>query len=65
MFTLVAVKSGERINFKSIYSAAKFIGKNPGSVTIRKNTTDTLKSVFDGIVYRVEVWRFERFESFL
>ena len=53
--TLVAIKSGERINFKSIYSAAKFIGKNPGSVTIRKNTTDTLKSVFDGIVYRVEV----------
>ena len=53
--TLVEVTSGETLTFKSIYSAAKFIGRNPGSVSVRKNTSKTLKSIFDNSEYRVEV----------
>ena len=53
--TLVEVKSGNSQTFKSIYSAAKFLGRNPGSVTIRKNTDKVIKSVFDNIKYTVEI----------
>ena len=53
--TLVEVKSGNSQSFKSIYSAAKFLGRNPGSVTIRKNTGKIIKSVFDNIKYTVEI----------
>ena len=53
--TLVEVTSGETLTFKSIYSAAKFIGRNPGSVSTRKNTSKTLKSVFDNSEYRIEI----------
>ena len=53
--TLVETTSGERKTFKSIYSAAKSIGRNPGSVSAKKNTSKTLKSKFDSCEYRVEV----------
>ena len=53
--TLVEITSGETQTFKSIYSAAKFIGRNPGSVSAKKNTLKTLKSVFDNSEYRVEI----------
>ena len=53
--TLTNVDTNETQNFKSIYSAAKSIGRNPGSVSIRKNTSKTLKSKFDSCEYRVEV----------
>ena len=53
--TLVETTSGERETFKSIYSAAKSIGRNPGSVSVRKNTSKTLKSKFDDCEYRVEI----------
>ena len=35
---LVETTSGERKTFKSFYSAAKFIGRNPGSISAKKNT---------------------------
>ena len=53
--TLVEVTSGETLTFKSIYSAAKFIRRNPGSVSVKKNTSKTLKSVFDNSEYRIEI----------
>ena len=53
--TLVETTSGERKTFKSIYSAAKSIGRNPGSVSVKKNTSKTLKSKFDSCEYRVEI----------
>ena len=53
--TLVETTSGERKTFKSIYSAAKSIGRNPGSVSTRKNTSKTLKSKFNNSEYRVEI----------
>ena len=52
--TLVETTSGERKTFKSFYSAAKFIGRNPGSVSAKKNTLKTLKSKVDACEYRVE-----------
>ena len=52
---LTNVETNETQNFKSIYSAAKSIGKNPCSVSIRKNTLKTLKSKFDATEYRVEI----------
>ena len=53
--TLANVENNETLTFKSIYSAAKFIGRNPGSVSAKKNTLKTLKSVFDNSEYRVEI----------
>ena len=41
--------------FKSIYAAAKSIGRNPGSISLKKNTLKTLKSKVDTCEYRVEV----------
>ena len=46
--------TSERKTFKSFYSAAKFIGRNPGSVSAKKNTLKTLKSKVDACEYRVE-----------
>ena len=53
--TLVETTSGERETFKSIYSAAKSIGRNPGSISAKKNTLKTLKSKFNDSEYRVEI----------
>ena len=53
--TLVEVKSGETQTFKSIYLAAKFVGRNPGSISSRKNTDKIIKSAFDNIEYTVEI----------
>ena len=53
--TLANVENNETLTFKSIYSAAKFIGRNPGSVSAKKNTLKTLKSIFDNSEYRVEI----------
>ena len=53
--TLVEVKSEKTQTFKSIYAAAKFLGRNPGSVTIRKNNGKIIKSVFDNTKYTVEI----------
>ena len=53
--TLTNVKNNESQTFKSIYSAAKFIGWNPGSISTRKNTLKTIKSKFDNSEYRVEI----------
>ena len=53
--TLVEITSGERKTFKSIYSAAKSIGRNPGSVYTRKNTKKTLKSNVDACEYKIEI----------
>ena len=53
--TLTNVENNETQTFKSIYSAAKFVGRNPGSVSVRKNTSKTLKSKFDNSEYRVEI----------
>ena len=41
--------------FKSIYAAAKSIGRNPGSISLKKNTLKTLKSKVDNREYRVEI----------
>ena len=53
--TLVEITSGERKTFKSIYAAAKSIGRNPGSISLKKNTLKTLKSKVDNREYRVEI----------
>ena len=53
--TLVEITSGERKTFKSIYAAAKFIGRNPGSISLKKNTLKTLKSKVDTCEYRIEI----------
>ena len=53
--TLTNVENNETQTFKSIYSAAKFVGRNPGSVSAKKNTLKTLKSIFDNSEYRVEI----------
>ena len=52
---LTEVKSGERTTFKSIYSAAKFVGRNPGSISGKKNTCKIIKSAFDNVKYTVEI----------
>ena len=52
--TLSNVQSGETQSFKSIYAPAKFLGRNPGSVTIRKNTGKIIKSTFNNTKYTVE-----------
>ena len=53
--TLVETTSGETQTFKSIYSAAKSIGRNPGSISAKKNTLKTLKSKFNDSECRVEI----------
>ena len=53
--TLTNVQSGESQTFKSIYASAKCLGRNPGSVTIRKNNGKVIKSTFDNIKYTVEI----------
>ena len=53
--TLVEVKSGKSQTFRSIYSAAKFVGRNPGSISSKKNTGKIIKSVFDNVKYTVEI----------
>ena len=53
--TLTNVKSGEETTFKSIYSAAKFVGRNPGSISGKKNTGKIIKSAFDNVKYTVEI----------
>ena len=52
---LTNVETNETQTFKSIYSAAKSIGRNPGSVSVRKNISKTLKSKFNNSEYRVEI----------
>ena len=52
---LTNIETNEKTTFKSIYSAAKFIGRNPVNITSRKNTSKTLKSVFDNNEYRIEI----------
>ena len=52
--TLVDVNTLERKTFKSIYSAAKSIGVNPGSVYIRRDMRKTLKSKVNTCEYLVE-----------
>ena len=52
---LINIETNEKTTFKSIYSAAKFIGRNPVNITSRKNTSKTLKSVFDDNEYRIEI----------
>ena len=52
---LVKVTSFEKKTFKSIYSAAKAIGKNPGSVLYAINTKKTLKSKLNNCEYRIEI----------
>ena len=51
---LVEVTSLERKTFKSIYSAAKSIGRNPGSIHKKRNTKKTLKSKVDTCEYTIE-----------
>ena len=53
--TLTNVKSGEETTFKSIYAAAKFLGRNPGSISGKKNSGKIIKSVFDNAKYTVEI----------
>ena len=53
--TLTNVESGETKTFKSIYSTAKFVGRNPGTISSKKNTGKIIKSVFDNIKYTVEI----------
>ena len=50
---LVEINSGEGTDFKSIYSAAKAIGRNPGSIHLKKNTEKTLKSKVDDREYQI------------
>ena len=50
---LVEINSGERTIFKSIYSAAKAIGRNPGSIHLKKNTEKTLRSRVDDREYQI------------
>ena len=51
---LTNVKTKETHNFKSIYAAAKFVGRNPSSVRSRMGGERTLKSKVDACEYRVE-----------
>ena len=53
--TLTNVETNEKTTFKSIYSAAKFVGRNPGSISSKKNTGKIIKSVFDNAKYTVEI----------
>ena len=53
--TLTNVKTKESQIFKSIYSAAKFVGANPGSISMKKNSGKMVKSVFDNTKYTVEI----------
>ena len=52
---LINVETDESQTFKSIYSAAKFVGRNPGSISSKKNTGKIIKSVFDNTKYTVEI----------
>ena len=52
---LINVETDESQTFKSIYSAAKFVGRNPGSISSKKNTGKIIKSVFDNAKYTVEI----------
>ena len=52
---LTSVKTEEKTTFKSIYSAAKFVGANPGSISLKKNTGKIIKSAFDNVKYTVEI----------
>ena len=51
---LTNVKTKETHNFKSIYAAAKFVGRNPSSVRSRMGGERTLRSKVDACEYRVE-----------
>ena len=53
--TLTNVETCVSQTFKSIYAAAKFLGRNRGSVTIRKNNGKVIKSTFDNVKYTVEI----------
>ena len=53
--TLTNIESNEKTTFKSVYSAAKFVGRNPGSVSSRNNTGKIIKSTFDNSEYTVEI----------
>ena len=52
---LTNVETKESQTFKSIYSAAKFVGVNPGSISLKKNTGKIIKSAFDNTKYTVEI----------
>ena len=52
---LINVETKESQTFKSIYSAAKFVGRNPGSISGKKNTCKIIESVFDNVKYTVEI----------
>ena len=51
---LTNVETKETHNFKSIYSAVKFIGRNLSSVRSRMGLERSLKSKVDTCEYRVE-----------
>ena len=53
--TLTNIESGEKTTFKSIYSAAKFVGVNHGNVSSRDNTGKVIKSTFDDNEYTIEL----------
>ena len=53
--TLIEVTSGERETFKSVYAAAKSIGRNPGSIYMRKNTMKTIRSKDDTCEYMIDI----------
>ena len=52
---LTNVETNETQNFRSIYAAAKFIGRNPSSVRSRMGLEKTLKSKLDDCEYRIEI----------
>ena len=51
---LTNVKTRETHNFKSIYAAAKFVGRNPSSVRLRIDEDRTLESKIDACMYRIK-----------
>ena len=53
--TLTNVENNEAQTFKSIYSASKYIGRNPGTISSRKNTLKTIKSKFNDNEYTVKI----------
>ena len=53
--TLTNVETNETQTFESIYSTARFVGRNPGTISSRGNTGKIIKSAFDNIEYTVKI----------
>ena len=51
---LTNVETKETHNFKSIYSTAKFLGRNPSCVKLRMGTKETLMSKLDTHEYKIQ-----------